>query len=271
MRLSDVLARRRVLAPAEVVTLVVGVALELAELHGDGRSHGAVGVGAVWFEPDGRPRLFSGPGGQPASDLHDLAALGHLALGDRRAPRLVRALEVRPGDDARTFADRVLGCGPAAPMQLTRRESRSPRWRGAVALGAVALAVGALTLLRPPTPARWAEVLAALDRARFGAISDRDASGLTAVYAPGSSQLARDTELIRRLSRGGLRLRGRLAELTDPTAIGPATLAAVERPAGYVVVDRRGHVVLRVDGARPRRVVVRLRHTKDGWRVVDVS
>ena len=279
MRLSDVLARRGSLAPPEVVTLVVGLAMEIDAGHVRGR----ICAESVRFDPDGRPRLCAGPG-RSASAVSDLAALGLRALGDQLAPRLVEALHVGPADDARTLAERVLASGPAAPLRLPfpqdhreiepieRAKTTSSRLRPVLALGALVL-FGAISLVIAfvrRQPERWVDIVAGLDRARSAAISDRDSFALTAVYAPGSSQLTRDIALIRSLARRGLTLRGRLAELTDPTVLGTATLAAVEQPASYVLVDRRGRVVLRVDGGAPRRVVVHLRHTSAGWRVVSV-
>jgi hypothetical protein len=335
VRLSDVLARRGVLAPAEVVTLVVGLALELADLHAAGRTHGGVCADAVSFAPDGRPVLSSGSsttpiapetarGGPPgpAADVFAVAAIGYLALSGRSVwdtddadracvraaaglhtplsgpPRLVAALEAGLADDpdqrctARDLAERVLASGPAAPLRLPLsgdgqdhrgitaiepRQSASSRRRRLVAVGVVGLIVAMAFAVThgAQQPDRWDEVLAGLDRARLAALTDANVSELADVYAPGSPQLTRDTALIRDLTRHGWTIRGRLAQLSAPRLlrrdVANAVLGGVELPAAYVVVDRRGRIVLRVDGGRSRDVVVRLRRTTTGWRVVAVS
>lgn len=292
LRLSDVLARRGVLAPPEVVTLVVGLALDLAGRHDAGRCHGAVCPELVRFDPDGRPRLVdASPGAaiDPATDVYDVAAIGYLALGDRQPPRLVAALDAAMHDapaercNARDLADRVLAAGPAAPLRLPwpqdRREltavdfapTRRRRRVAVVAVAAVGLAVAFGRVSGSGKPVRWSDVLADLDQARVAAITDRSVAELGRVYDPASSLLRRDAALIRALARDGLTLRGHLAALTDPTLIGRSTLSVVERPASYDLVDSHGRVVLRVRGNATRRVVVRLRLTDDGWRVVDVS
>jgi hypothetical protein len=121
---------------------------------------------------------------------------------------------------------------------------------------------------------RWGAVLARLDRARSAAVADRRASELLAVYAPGSIPLVRDAALIGGLTRRGLVLRGRLAELTGARQLSRSgndiALSVLERPASYVLLDARGHVVLRVRG-NARRLVVRLHHTRAGWRVTTVG
>lgn len=278
------LAGRGRLAPLEVVTLVVGLALDLADLHASGRTHGDVRAESVWFEPNGRPRLSPPVAAvEPAEDTAALAALGLRALGGVRSTRLSVVLTAGI-TDAGELAERVLASGPAAPLGLRSpgktpvieaSEPHASRRRGPVlavlVVVVVVLAAAVCTVHRVDRPAPWRNVLAALDRARSAAVAVRSTAELRAVYADGSAQLGRDAALIRRLSRDRLTLRGRLAELTDPTVIGATTLSAVERPASYVLVDARGHVVLRVDNGPVRRVVVRLRHTGAGWRVVDVS
>ncbi|MBO0830129.1 MAG: hypothetical protein J2P24_20335, partial [Streptosporangiales bacterium] len=56
-RLDELLATRGRLLPGEVVTVVAGVAAELARLHAARRAHGAVDAAAVTVDPSGRPRL----------------------------------------------------------------------------------------------------------------------------------------------------------------------------------------------------------------------
>jgi len=275
VRLTDVLVRRDALAPPEVVTLVVGLALDLADLHARGRAHGNVRVETVWFEPGGRPRLSPPVAGadEPAADAAALAALGLRLLGDNAPTSLVDALSAEV-TDARDLAERVMASGPAAPLRLSCecRITRQEPGHSTSSKLPVLVAVAALALdAHVPRPAPWREVLAALDQAREAAVAERSVAELRAVYDAGSPQLARDIALVRGLARRGLTLRGHLAELTDPAPLSADTVAAVERPARYVLVDARGHVVLRVDNEVPRRVVVRLRHTDDGWRVVDVS
>ncbi|MDQ1686517.1 MAG: eukaryotic-like serine/threonine-protein kinase [Frankiaceae bacterium] len=349
VRLPDVLARRGVLAPAEVVTLVVGLALDVAELHAAGRSHGGVCPEAVAFRPDGRPRL-RGPdtsGGAaivapevargapagPAADVFAVAAIGYLALSGRSVwdtddseracvraaggvrapldgpPRLVEALEAalatEPADrcDAQQLAERVLAAGPAAPLRLPltrplrpsppppppppppRRDHRGitaiePRRfapsKAVVPLGVVVISLVALLPLHAAhEPVRWGAVVAGLDRARVVAFADRDVSELSAVYARGSPQLARDTALIRDLAAHGHTVRGRLARLSAPRmlsrAAGSVVLTAVELPAAYVLVDGHGRVVLRVGGGQPRNVVVHLRRVGHSWRLTRIE
>ena len=274
------------LAPAEVVTLVVGLALDLADLHAAGRVHGAVCADAVAFEDDGRPRLRPGVargGGSAAGDVRDLAALGYLALGDRRPAGLTEALDA-PHRDARDLAERVLASGPAAPMRLPEqrreitarepRESTSPRYRGLVLVGLVVLVVGLCLWPHAHAPERWTNVLAHLDRARDVAVADRSVRELDAIYARGSTSLARDTALIGELVRRGVVLRGRLGALTNPRVLSrsreSATLSVVEQPASYVLVDAQGHVVLRVRGEL-RRLVLHLRRIAAGWRITTVD
>lgn len=276
MRLVDVLARRGALAPPEVVTLVVGLALDLADLHESSRAHGNVCAEAVWFEPSGRPRLTPPAGlGDPVADLMALAALGMEVLADFRPTGLVEALRAQVVD-AHDLAVRVMASGPAAPVRLPSRGEFSGIERGhrpptPGRLGLILVAAVALALNVPvPRPEPWRDVLIALDRARLEAVTDRSVNELRAVYDAGSPLLARDAALVRSLVRRGLTLQGRLATLTDPTPVGDTIVAAVERPASYVLVDSRGKIVLRVDTGQARRVVVRLRHTDAGWRVLDV-
>lgn len=290
LTLSDVLARRGVLAPAEVVTLVVPLALDLAGLHDAGQVHGGVCADAVGFAADGRPLLRAGTpdaaAATPADDVFALATLGSSALCGQPAPALAVALQAGLADDparrcnARELAERVLASGPAAPLRLPlpqdhrelstleRAKSTTSRWRASILVAAVLIALVPRGFSAGP---RWAYVLTQFDRARLAAFTALDPSRLHEVYADGSAQLARDTAMIGDLAREGLAVRGRLAELTQPTVVGAVTLSAVERPASYVLVDRHGRVVLRVDGGKPRRVVVRLRHTTNGWRVANVS
>jgi hypothetical protein len=293
LRLSDVLARRRVLAPAEVVTLVVPLALDLAELHETGRVHGAVSADAVGFRADGRPVLRPArepdAAAGPADDVFALAVLGYAALDGQPAARLVEALRAGLTDDprercaARELAELVLAAGPAAPLRLpyrhdhremTRQEpgdSTSSRWRAA----AVVVALAVIAWPRAPLTPSWAAVVARLDEARALAIGDRNIAELHAVYADGSEPLVRDATLIAELVRRGLTVRGRLAELSAPRVLavhaGGATLSVLERPAVYTLIDRRGRVVVRVRGTNARRIVVRLRRTAAGWRVTSVS
>jgi hypothetical protein len=118
-------------------------------------------------------------------------------------------------------------------------------------------------------------VVAGLDRARVVAFTDHDVSELSAVYARGSPQRARDTALIRDLAAHGHTVRGRLARLSAPRmlsrAAGSVVLTAVELPAAYVLVDRHGRVLLRVSGGRPRNVVVHLRRVGDSWRLTRID
>jgi hypothetical protein len=384
LRLSDVLARRGRLAPAEVVTLVVALALDLADWHDAGRTHGAVCPEAVVFAPDGRPYLddpnataAAGPaqpltravlvspevarGGAagPAADVFAVAAIGHWALAGqppwpaddpdrayvraagasrtplaelaRSAPApLVDALEAGLTGDpaarcgARELAEAVLAAGPAAPLRLALPAATPPvavmptavraplvsrRLVAAAVLGIVIVGGGAAaalsrpatraeqpartrparTLAAPTLPARtlpartvsvadhtsWRAVLAGFDEVRATALTDRRPALLLDIYAAGSPLLARDVALIGELDRRGLTLRGRLSGLSSPRASSVsadgAVLSAVELPAAYLLVDRHGHVVLRVQGDRARRVVVHLRRTRDGWRVVTVD
>lgn len=272
MRLSDVLARRGSLAPPEVVTLVVGLALDLADLHASGRAHGDVCAAAVWFEPDGRPRLVPPPApGDRAADVAALASLGLAVLGDNRPASLVDVLDAHVGD-ARELAERVMASGPAAPLRLplppVEMTGKEPRRFPRPLVVPLAL----LVVAPFPRPDPWGHVLAELNGARARAVADRSTAELDAVYAGGSRQLGRDAALIDAMRSHGLTLRGRLAELTDPAPLGDGTVAAVERPAAYALVDSHGRVVLRVDTqGQVRRVVVRLRQTPAGWRVVDVS
>lgn len=290
-RLSDVLARRGVLAPAEVVTLVVALALDLAEMHAAGRAHGCVCAQMVRFDPDGRPRLIGV--GSPADaagcrgDVRDLAALGLLALPDRPPAALVEALDAGLADscDPTELAERVLASGPAAPLRLPRRHQQpanvvEPRPSTSSArrrLALLAVIVGAVGFwLRPagPAPDRWDDVLARLDHARLAAITDRSQRELRAVYAPESAPLARDAALIQRLTRRRMVLSGKLAMLTQARQLSrttnSATLDVVEQPATYVLLDAQGRAVLRVVG-HARHVVVHLRREPAGWRVTSVD
>jgi hypothetical protein len=306
LRLSDVLARRGVLAPAEVVTLVVALALDLADVHAVGRTHGAVCAEAVRFDPDGRPRLGrvgSDPSASPAADVLAVAAIGYLALGDQRPPRLVEGLAAGLADDpdercdARELAERVLASGPAAPLRLPwpqdqgevaeteRAEPRSRTSRRLAVLLTVVLAVllavvlavvaGMWTASGGSDPPRWNAVLARLDGARLAAVADRAVAELRWVYDTASPPLRRDTDLIRDLTRRGLHVRGRLAMLTSPRQLsrsaGNAVLSVLERPASYVLVDTRGRVVLSVNDNKPRGLVVHLHRTRDGWRIAAVT
>lgn len=290
-RLSDVLARRRVLAPAEVVTLVVALALDLADLHAAGRMHGAVCAETVRFDPDGRPRLLGGgAAADPAEDVRALSALGYLALSEHRPPRLVEALEAGlAGCGAVELAERVLASGPAAPLRLPITPDRCEKTaiepglstsarmhRRLVLTGIVMLLVSLVFLPRPASDsARWTDVVVHLDRARFTAVVDRNVDELSAVYDSPSPQRNRDATLIRALVRDGLTVRGRLAELTSPALLNrsgdTATMSVLEQPAAYVLVDARGRVRLSVHGVGPRRLVIRLRRTARGWRVTDAT
>ena len=293
LRLSDVLARRRVLAPAEVVTLAVALALDLADLHASGRVHGAVCAEMVRFDSDGRPRLRPGPGGavaDQAEDVRALSALGYLALSERRPPRLVEALDAGLAEcGAVELAERVLASGPAAPLRLPITADRwektgiepgvspSPKMhRALVRTGMVVLLVTLVFLPRHASDSsRWTEVVLHLDRARFAAVVDRRVDELSAVYDSASAQRSRDATLIRALVRDGFTVRGRLAELTSPTLLNrsgdTATMSVLEQPAAYVLVDARGRVRLSVRDRKPRRLVIRLRRTARGWRVTDAT
>ncbi len=275
------------LAPAEIVTLVVALAFDLADLHAAGRTHGAVCAEAVRFDPDGRPRLCLGGSGRPADDVRDLAALGYLALGDRQ-PRLVEALQAGLDErcDARELAESVLASGPATPLrlpwpqdhrELTRQEpGRSTSSKVLVLAVAVMLPIAVVLLRRHASaPPQWSGVLAGLDRARLSAIVDRRIDELSAVYDSASSQRDRDAELIRSLVRDALTVHGRLAELTNPKLLersgDTVALSVLEQPATYVLVDAHGRVRLSVHGTMPRTLVVHLRRTPDGWRVATVD
>lgn len=288
LRLSDVLSRRGVLAPAEVVTLVVALALDLADLHAAGRTHGAVCADAVRFDPDGRPRLCLGGSGAPAADVRDLAALGYLALGDRQPARLVEALQSGLDErcDARELAESVLASGPAAPLRLpwpqercetTRQEpGRSTSSKVLVLAVAVMLPISLVLLRRHAcAPTQWKEVLAGLDRARLSAIVDRRIDELSAIYVSASSQRDRDAQLIRSLVRDAVTVRGRLPELTSPRQLSrsgnTAVLSVLEQPATYVLVDAHGRVHLSVHDTKPHRLVIHLRRTRNGWRVTTVG
>jgi len=285
-----------VLAPAEVVTLVVALALDLADMHAAGRAHGCVCAQMVRFDPDGRPRLVGARLPADAAgcrgDVRDLSALGLLALPDRPAAALVEALDAGLAEtcDAAELAERVLASGPAAPLRLPRQHQQpanvveprpsapsNRRWLALVAVIVGAVTVGAMAFwLKPagPAPDRWDDVLAHLDHARLAAVTDRSPSELRAVYAPGSAPLARDAALIRRLEQRGWVLSGKLAVLTHARqlsrATNSATLDALEQPAAYVLLDAHGRAVFRVVG-HARHVVVHLRKERAGWRVTSVD
>ena len=292
LRLSDVLARRGVLAAPEVVTLVVALALDLADMHAAGDVHGAVCAEAVRFDPDGRPRLCRGTGvGEPGTDVRGVAAIGHLASGDRSLPPgLVEALQAGLDKrcDARELAEAVLASGPAAPLRLPwpqhRREitgmepgvsTSSKRLRPLMLVALVVVPVALMLLRRDiASPTRWTAVLDHLDAARLTAVADRDVGDLSAVYDPASPLRSRDMSLIHELISRGLTIRGQLPELTNPQMLTHSgrdvALSVVERPASYVLTDARGRVVARVRGLR-RRLVVHVRRVRDGWRIVSVD
>lgn len=127
-RLSDLLDRRGRLAPPEVVTLVVGLALDLIDRD---HVHGGIGPDVVEFAPDGRPMLADGassdvcvspevargwpPG--PADDVFAVAAIGYRALSGESvwAAGDADGARVRAAAGRRTpLADLV----PSAPAAL---------------------------------------------------------------------------------------------------------------------------------------------------------
>ncbi len=172
--LAQLLARRTTLEPGEVVTLLVPLARELAEMHASGRVHGAITAADVLLGAEGRATFGSvaidAADMEPLDDVRALAALGWQALTGRTVDRPGAAPETAPAaladtllsavfedggecPDADGFADAVLRSCPAAPIRVAL-DSRPtapappPQRTGAavrpriwlVAAGAVALA-----------------------------------------------------------------------------------------------------------------------------------
>jgi hypothetical protein len=195
------------------------------------------------------------------------------------------------------------GAGPP-PRRLTVVAGAAVLLAVVAVVAVLAVVVGALTQVHRPGKARpstvaqvarngsaapavdavsppvWPAVLSTLDRARLAAVTGRDIDKLGEVYAKDSPLAARDVDLIRELGRRRLTVRGQLATLmmtSAPTsaAVASATtdvviVSAFELPASYTIVDEHGRTFRAVAGGRAHRVLVRLRHTAEGWRIVDV-
>jgi len=94
------------------------------------------------------------------------------------------------------------------------------------------------------------------------------------VYAPGSPAGARDTRLLRRLARAGLRAEGLSLTATTVRPVdrsaGRVRLAVTDLMPTYRLVDAGGTVVERRAGRGPRSWTVELAPVGQGWRVYDV-
>ncbi|HEX6447066.1 MAG TPA: hypothetical protein VF053_18365 [Streptosporangiales bacterium] len=107
-RLDELCAVRGRLLPGEVVTVVAGVAAELARLHAARRVHGALDAAAVTIDPDGRPRLR---GVRSA----DAAAADTAASAETDVRALAR------------LAGRLLGPAPPRPVVEVLQEADAGR------------------------------------------------------------------------------------------------------------------------------------------------
>ena len=126
--LAELVARRGVLEPGEVVTVGVALAHALASLHGAGMVAGGVIEDRVQFRSDGMPMLTSpAPSGVPApetgagarQDVGALAALCTRLVGPTAPPELAAVLEAARsgGLDARELGAALRRCCPPAPVR----------------------------------------------------------------------------------------------------------------------------------------------------------
>jgi hypothetical protein len=128
--------------------------------------------------------------------------------------------------------------------------------------------------VEPPAPVDWPVVVTGLYEARATALEAASASGLDAVYAPGSPLLAADREHVSAMLAAGERLRGFAPEVVrvEPTSVTAdrVVLAVVDRWPGYEVVaagSPDGPAVGR-GPARPETPVrMVLVDTPAGWRI----
>jgi hypothetical protein len=153
--LAALLARRGVLSPGEVVTVVAPLAQALAVAHAAGRGHGAIAADTVEFTADGRPSLVAGGATlsepDPAGDVAALAVVGWLALTGgapdgveataTSAPAalveaLRSAMSADPGERpaAALWADQVLRACAAEPVLLSVAPPRREPVGGPVAV-----------------------------------------------------------------------------------------------------------------------------------------
>lgn len=133
-RLDELLAVRGRLLPGEVVTVVAGVAAELAHLHAARRAHGALDATAVTIDPAGRPRLHgvrsADVGTNADADVRALARLAGELLGHappRSVVDVLRDAEVGR-HTATSFAGALLeACRPEPVRVPGARAAEPPR------------------------------------------------------------------------------------------------------------------------------------------------
>lgn len=118
----------RRLPPGELVTVGIGAARGLAELHARGLSHGRVSATNLLIDGDGHVLVdasevlpASATSRQRAGDIADLGQLllahAEQPLPERLAAVLARAAQNRPGDDALSAAELVEALTQACPSR----------------------------------------------------------------------------------------------------------------------------------------------------------
>lgn len=127
--LVTLLAARQRLTVGEVVSLGLGAAGALAEIHEAGLSHGDLSESSIYLRLDGLPMLTDVGlvAGQPADDVRALAGMCRRALGGGRRLAIgpaaglageLSAAEKRPDLEAADLASLLRSAAPPVPIRL---------------------------------------------------------------------------------------------------------------------------------------------------------
>ena len=305
--LDLVLARRRALPAGQLVTLVVGLATTLTQVHERGLAHGRLDSSSVVLGDDGRLRLTDYVFGD-ADPSSDVAALVAMALGfvDSTTPAVLTAA-LESAVDARGLAESVLSSLPAesllsghsvaVPTPAAPGSSAGVRMRAAavftVAVAVVATVIGVwwgrqdpavgaqLPARVSPTPMPSAPtrslgaVVEALERQRVHALAHADATELAEVEVAHTALWRRDSRTVLRLTNSHLHLQKLRVDVRriDVLSTSPrrAVVRVIDAMSSYDVVDANGDVVDHQPARPPLRTMLVLAHERGRWKILAVS